>query len=495
MKELYKTLENICGNKYFILLFLPITVAFLLLYSYTTSPLFIHEGMDSAVFKTMGLAILRGKIPYVDIFDHKGPILYFINAFGQFLIPGRLGIFILQIIGLFTALIYWFKTANIFVSKFVSFLSVLITLFVYGGVIQEGNQCEEWMLIFFTISLYYILKFFTQDNLSAHQWRYSLIYGLCFGCTFFIRPNDAVAQIGGIMLGLSIWLIYKRAYQNLLKNILSFSVGFIFVALPIIIYFAYYNAIDDMLYGLIGFNSGYAGGIKNTIMSFMAKKKQVLLLLFVALALIVPSNKRKVLYALIPILCIQLVLLGRNYFPHYYIVLLPIILVYIAFLFTLHDRKLQIIAIAIFCLSTPFGDRQIIKPSRKEFVYRVKLLKEREKFEKFYAETDKLLSHIPCDEQNNVWNHNLAWGTTPNFSVLLHYGIVQSNLITFAEDKKLLAIDDILEHTPKWVVAENHKGHWRRNMFKTDSLLNSLYECIATTDTAICHLELYHLKQ
>ena len=161
VKKIFQTFENICSHKYFMVSFLPISIIFLLFYSYTTSPLFMHEGMDSAVFKTMGLAILQGKVPYLDIFDHKGPVLYFINALGQYLIPGRLGIFCLQAIGLFIVLICFFKTANLFIGKFTSFVSVLITLLVYGGVIQEGNQCEEWMMIFFSVSLYYILKFFT----------------------------------------------------------------------------------------------------------------------------------------------------------------------------------------------------------------------------------------------------------------------------------------------------------------------------------------------
>lgn len=495
MKEFYQALERICSNKYFVLLFLPIAIIFLLLYSYTTSPLFIHEGMDSAVFKTMGFAILQGKIPYVDIFDHKGPILYFINALGQFLIPGRLGIFCLQVVGLSTVLIFLFKTANLFVSKFTSFISVLITLFVYGGVIQEGNQCEEWMMIFFSISLYYVLKYFTQNSIEEHHWRYSLIYGLCFGITFFIRPNDAIAQIGGIMFGISIWLIYNKLYKNLLANILSFIVGISIVTLPIIVYFAYHNAIDDMLYGLIGFNAGYAGGIKSTLLSFIAKKKLVLGLLFITLWIITPSTKKEILYSLIPILCFQIILLGRNYFPHYYIVLIPIVLIYITFVILLRDRKLQIVAIAIFFLSTPFGDRQMIKTARKEAQYRLNMLFHQEKIKGFYAETNRLLSNIPIEERNKVWNHNLMWGNTPNFSCLLHNGIVQCNLITYGTNSFLESQDNILEYKPMWVIAENHDEDWRKNMFLIDSTLISAYEYVAKTDTTICHLELYHLKQ
>ena len=63
MKKFYQALERICSNKYFVLLFLPISVGFLLLYSYSTSPVYRNDAVDSAVFKTMGLAILQGKIP------------------------------------------------------------------------------------------------------------------------------------------------------------------------------------------------------------------------------------------------------------------------------------------------------------------------------------------------------------------------------------------------------------------------------------------------
>lgn len=496
MKELYQALERICSNRCFVLLFLPIAIVFILLYSYTTSPLFIHEGMDSAVFKTMGLAILQGKIPYVDIFDHKGPILYFINAFGQFLISGRLGIFCLQIIGLFIVLFFLFKTANLFVGKFISFVSVLITLFVYGGVIQEGNQCEEWMMIFFSISLYYILKYFTENSTNEHHWFYSGVYGLCFGMTFFIRPNDAVALIGGIMIGLSIWLFYKKLYWNLFVNVSCFILGLFIVVLPIVTYFAYYNAIDDMLYGLIGFNMEYAGGIKSALSSIMTKKKMEILLIIVTLWMIIPWSKRRILLVLVPILCGQLILLGQNYFLHYFIVFVPLILIYVVSMFLIKSRRQQIIVFAIFCFSTPFGNRPMLSTAIKEFQYRLKMLYNQEELYDFYAETNNLLSNIPLEERRCVWNHNLAWGRTPNFSCLFHYGIVQSNLITFAESKKILEADNLLEQAPKWVIVENNPTeNLRKNMFATDYLLKERYERVVTTDTTICYLELYHLKQ
>ena len=50
------------------------------IFAVNISPFTIYEGCDSCVFKQMGLAILSGKTPYLDLFDHKGPVIYFINA-------------------------------------------------------------------------------------------------------------------------------------------------------------------------------------------------------------------------------------------------------------------------------------------------------------------------------------------------------------------------------------------------------------------------------
>ena len=44
---------------------------------------------DSGVFIYTGKQVLDGKIPYLDVWDHKGPLLYYINAFGLLLGRGH----------------------------------------------------------------------------------------------------------------------------------------------------------------------------------------------------------------------------------------------------------------------------------------------------------------------------------------------------------------------------------------------------------------------
>ena len=72
---------------------------FVFLFSCTTSPLYEHHPFwfygDSGVFQEIGVCLLQGGTPYVDLFDHKGPVLWFIQALGKW-INSQWGILLLQ---------------------------------------------------------------------------------------------------------------------------------------------------------------------------------------------------------------------------------------------------------------------------------------------------------------------------------------------------------------------------------------------------------------
>ena len=57
-------------------LFLALTIGTLMRqYPWTSLP----TQTDSSVFLYIGRQMHRGKVPYIDLFDHKGPILYLIQ--------------------------------------------------------------------------------------------------------------------------------------------------------------------------------------------------------------------------------------------------------------------------------------------------------------------------------------------------------------------------------------------------------------------------------
>ena len=65
-----------------LLLFVASAFAGALVFSPSTSPLYSDWGYDSAMFQTIGKYWAQGHLPYVELFDHKGPIIFFINALG-----------------------------------------------------------------------------------------------------------------------------------------------------------------------------------------------------------------------------------------------------------------------------------------------------------------------------------------------------------------------------------------------------------------------------
>ena len=132
---------NAFDKKSILWCFPALAFALLLCFSYSTSPLYQYMGFDSAIFKTIGLGILQGKLPYTDLFDHKGPVIFYIDALGQWLIPGKAGIFLLQILSLSLALYFIFRTVSLFVSSKTAFISVLMTCFPLVDFIEDGNHC------------------------------------------------------------------------------------------------------------------------------------------------------------------------------------------------------------------------------------------------------------------------------------------------------------------------------------------------------------------
>ena len=502
MNGFCQTMDRFCGRKYFPLLFIPIAALFLCIYAIVTSPFFLFDGADSAIFKTIGLAILKGKVPYVDIFDHKGPIIFFINALGQWMIPGRTGIFLLEIVSLSISLFLLFKISRLYVKPFAAFLCTLASLFFFGGMLTEGDQVEEWELPFLALSLYEGLAFLKKGKDAVFTSRIGFLLGISFAYVFLIRPNDGVAIPGGIMLGLSLYVLVQKHYADLFRGVAAFALGSVLIALPVFIYFACHHAVMDLINGTILVNTSYAGGLKEQFLSCFGHGKMALSVILIALLALSFHVHDRAWVILLPASLFVYILMGARLYPHYYMVLVPFICLYITFLAKNKDWPLVLLAAAVLLFSQQAWNESLLKTGRKALQHRIDILRSgQEDVARFYRETDRLLDLVPEDEKDQIWNYNLGWTNTgeSSFSMYIHQNLVQSNIVTFGANDALIQKDDIRKHAPHWLLMNNQMVPlWERvYLLDPDRLqyIESHFIPVARTDTTICDITLYRWKE
>jgi len=238
---------------------------FVLCFSWTTSPLFYGKcpSFDSEIFQIIGKYWLQGVIPYADLWDNKGPIIFLINALGYLLTNNCIGVSFLQIIFLFVTEIFVFKSFRLFLSARKSFwLSVIVvTSFVinYDG----GNQCEEYLLPLLSSFYYYLLKYLYLKNSNNKTIQIiAFLGGMTLSFSLLSRLTNACGVCASCMVLIIFFLIDKR-WKDLGRFIALFFVGFIVLALPFFIYFAYHHEFKEMWYSIFTFNIEYVNTTKS----------------------------------------------------------------------------------------------------------------------------------------------------------------------------------------------------------------------------------------
>lgn len=261
-----KTLQEILIISFLILL----SVLYLLIYSTSTTPLLglPMEG-DSAIFQTIGKYWLQGKIPYVDLWDSKGPIIFFINAVGYYLTGSSLGIFFIQIVNLTVTCYFILKIYRQEFDSKVSTLLLIIALVVLTFVYEGGNLTEEYALPLLTASFYCFIKWSNQvaAGITVHNPGWTFLYGVCFGFCLLTRVTNAVGLCVGIVV-ICAYLVINKQWKNILQNIVYFCVGLLLIIVPFVIYFWINGALYEMVYGTILYNIGYAGASTFQLSSF-----------------------------------------------------------------------------------------------------------------------------------------------------------------------------------------------------------------------------------
>ncbi|MGY3766900.1 glycosyltransferase family 39 protein [Vagococcus vulneris] len=380
-----KFTNRISKSTVYLILFFGVLSSFFLGIVSKNSPLYyFNDWVDVNAFFTMGRAWHHGLIPYQDLAEQKGPILFFIYRIAAVFSDSYFGIYILEIISLTWTSMILYKIGRHFFNSRKTIAMVLISYLVLlmSPFFKQGGGVEELSFVPIMYSIYLIIKAQKQHlHLSVVDY---FLSGIALGYLFWSKYTMIGSWIG-FYLSLAICLLINKDFRELLKAVIFSIVGFLIVTLPIVIYFIAVKGWNALLFNYFYVNiflypseskSGPLGALFNACLIFVEKMMAspitigIFLIGFLALLLsqkILSNNYSKFMYASAYFMLIISTFYGGKVNNYYFLILLPFGTMTILLLMTFVNAsitKLQLFFVAIFCLVVVIGMSENTKSSK-----------------------------------------------------------------------------------------------------------------------------------
>ncbi len=209
---------------------------------------------DANSYFTMGKCMFRGFVPYRDLFDQKGILLYTIYGLASLISPTTfLGVYIMEVIAATFVCVGILRIIQLFLrSEVVPFFMMPFTaISIYTArCFFWGGSAEEFLFPFIIWGMYFSLRHFRNTFPDTMPYRTVLVGGILAGCVYHIKFNSlgfffawmAMVFFGDI-IGSGIAAI-KQAIISCFVFLSGMAVTFI----PGLIYFGINSAIDDWFY-------------------------------------------------------------------------------------------------------------------------------------------------------------------------------------------------------------------------------------------------------
>ena len=232
-------------NKVCCSLFIALTGFLTILICSKSSPLYpLNDWVDANCYMTVGRAMTEGILPYRDLFEHKGPLLYMLHASAAMISDSSFfGVFLFE-----SAACIWFLHLSCSLFRRFSGNSSLwaipfIAMTVYGSyTFCHGDSAEEFCLPLILCA--FITGLEAAENDAPLSARNSFIIGIIAGIIFWTKFS-LLGFFIGMFLVLAV-ISLKSGISSLVRLCSYIVLGAGTVSLPIVIFFAAHNALYDL---------------------------------------------------------------------------------------------------------------------------------------------------------------------------------------------------------------------------------------------------------
>ena len=223
-----------CGISFFLMLFLTRSS---FLYPY-------NNWDDSNSYFTMGKSMFHGILIYRDIFDQKGPYLYFLYGLCSLISPTTFrGVFLMEVLFGAADLLLIRKILELWCSPgSARFLSpILFACMCASKSFYWGGCAEELCLPFLLFPLYLLFQTLRRGRGASFFPRDVFLAGLCCGFVFCVKFT-----LMGFFLGFALLVILTcKSFREFLRLAGWFLLGTLLPFVPWVLYFAVTGGLED----------------------------------------------------------------------------------------------------------------------------------------------------------------------------------------------------------------------------------------------------------
>lgn len=302
---------------------------------------------DEGVYATIAEGMLKGQVPYRDLFDNKPPVVFVWYAlsflvFGEQVAAPRI---IAAVLLSFTTLSLFAEVRMLFPRGVAYLAAILFALSTGLPYVALHANTEAYMLFPLVTSL----LAFTM-GIRTGRGRWFLLSGV-LGALAMLTKQVAVWNLLALA-GMALWWSWRKngARWRSALPAAYLTAGAAAALAAVSLPWAYSGALGDFLYANVAYNYKYVGMISNAQRLFLLKRMVLFFLFFGAVAaplvigslagLLTIMRLRKpfgwYLFVVWGLACIAGVATGGRFYPHYFLELLPVLAILTAIV--VYDR-------------------------------------------------------------------------------------------------------------------------------------------------------------
>jgi len=495
-------------NPYLVWFFCIFLSAAYLLIATKSSPLYpFNDWVDANAFFTVGKGMMHGKIPYLDLFEKKGPLLYFLHGLA-YLISNKsfLGVYFFEVISFSAFLFFSYKVMSLFIDKKYALLAlpILSMQILNLNSFLHGDSAEEFCLPLLMISLYYLLKYFREIYPDAVPVRWLFWNGFIAGCVLWIKYTLLGFWLGW-MASLFFCMVINQEYSKALKSCVVFLLGMFAATLPWLVYFGISQAIPEWIEAYITLNlvnyresASMLQGLEFTFTRLWQHIQQNSVLghmIWLGILLFTVSKKyvKRISHRLFLVMCIFLLVYGvyggGRGFPYYFLVFSPFAVFFYIGLLHVINQKYSTAKIAPALINILCGTLVVTIPFTIRFNQNASFLMEDEEdlFQfKFAAIIDQTSNATLLNYGSGDVGLYTTTGITPNVKYFQNYNFEYSKYQKDVDEQNRYIQERLVDFIVLRVMPEDTE-------YQKNPYLISNYQLIASQDQGFEGIEFSYL--